>query len=389
MNQRAPENDLASPDTWPDSGLVRRQVYPWNDHEPDRYSTESLALLNDKMQKVAPHLEVKVTDLRDLTADTDDATHKVVKQLGVYATRDFEPGETVLSETSLLTANNRLQDSLCDACSLEVVPHSAGPTDCVDCSVVFCSQTCHDAAMDTYHPAVCDRGLDSLSRDVPAADAADSLYLLLLMRALAMAETLQSHPLDLFPVKYIWGDFTQPDSSRTGHDEGPRTLPFSFQLNVVLPFDILTKMDVDIFANPSYDVWIFNTLYAKFRGTASARLSGLKGTTARGPEVSAVHPLWCLANHSCDPNVSWEWGGRMEFKARTTRPIWRRNRLSSGDDTEQDMHQTSPGIKQGQEILGHYCDVDLPVRDRREWAAGALGGKCRCDRCVWEANERP
>lgn len=45
------------------------------------------------------------------------------------------------------------------------------------------------------------------------------------------------------------------------------------------------------------------------------------------------------------------------------------------------------GIKKGDEILSHYCDIELKVKERREWAAGALGGVCVCDRCVWEEKE--
>jgi len=42
------------------------------------------------------------------------------------------------------------------------------------------------------------------------------------------------------------------------------------------------------------------------------------------------------------------------------------------------------GIDRGGEVLNHYCDVGLPVKERREWAVGALGGVCVCERCKWE-----
>lgn len=42
------------------------------------------------------------------------------------------------------------------------------------------------------------------------------------------------------------------------------------------------------------------------------------------------------------------------------------------------------GIKKGEEIRNHYCDVDMGLNERREWAAGALGGVCVCERCLWE-----
>jgi hypothetical protein len=154
------------------------------------------------------------------------------------------------------------------------------------------------------------------------------------------------------------------------------TLPFSFQLNILQPVRILEEMGLDPFATlPRYDTWVLNTLYAKFRGTASGRLSTWDG----GPEVCAVHPLWCLANHSCDPNVRWEWGAEIVFVARTAaeRAVWKGKEREILDQD---------GIKRGEEILNHYCDVDLGVKQRREWAVDALGGICQCERCIWEAS---
>jgi hypothetical protein len=65
----------------------------------------------------------------------------------------------------------------------------------------------------------------------------------------------------------------------------------------------------------------------------------------------------------------------MRFWVRSTRKVWE----------GKDEPAFEAEIKKGEEILGHYCDVDLGVEERREWAAGALGGECRCERCVWEA----
>ena len=391
-------SDYRNPSTWPDLGYVRRERYSWNEHEPDRF--DELPELNRLMAAVAPCLEVRITDLPDLT---ESGSTSVVKQLGVFAKRDVAPGELILDETSFLTANNRLQDALCDACngempsldSLEV----SRSTSCEDCEVVFCSQHCYRKAMELYHPALCEKDIDTIAKDVPPAEAADALYSLLLLRSLAMAETQACHPLDLSEVKYIWGDFRNlsseeywnrqawllySDSSDRLQDDSkktlpPRALPFSFEYNIRLPLHMLEKMDINIFTtHRRYDVWVFNTLYAKFRGTASARLSGSAGGRARGPEVSAVHLMWCLANHSCDPNVKWEWGGSIKFWAREKRKAW------AGREVQRDG---LVAIKKDEEILNHYCDIDLPVYDRREWARGALGGDCQCERCVWEAGE--
>jgi len=55
-----------SVEDYPDKGFVRREIYPWNSHDPDRYSEESVKYLNKIMQKVAPKLAVGITELNDL-----------------------------------------------------------------------------------------------------------------------------------------------------------------------------------------------------------------------------------------------------------------------------------------------------------------------------------
>ncbi|KAJ5601165.1 Tetratricopeptide-like helical [Penicillium lagena] len=376
------ETDLHSidPSLLPAQGFARRVLYPWNEHEPDRNSPEKLHVLNERLSKVAPKCEVRAVALpalRDTDSPTPDS-NEVSVQLGLFAKEDIAPDEIILRESSLLTATNRLHDDICDACHAPL-PDLSDPNPPVACDggcadTIFCSQDCHDAAQNVYHGAICglEDGLESIGKDIPdPKDKADYLYLLLLGRALAMSATQDVHALDLPEVQYIWGDF---------HETA--TLPFSFQLNILQPMRLLEEMELDPYALlEKFDTWVLNTLYAKFRGTASGRLSTWDG----GPEVCAVHPLWCLANHSCDPNVRWEWGGEITFRARTAdeKPVWERNFKG--------VHQTRPagsgGIGANVEILNHYCDIGLDVKQRREWACGALGGMCRCQRCLWEAGE--
>ncbi|KAJ8116596.1 hypothetical protein OPT61_g2001 [Boeremia exigua] len=376
-------------DDYSDKGLVRRENYPWNEYEPDRHSEECLRFLNEEMASIAPRLEVRVSELPLLSTDSSNQEQgevRFVKQLGVFAKEDIAPGEEVLNEKSLLTAVSRLHDVYCDACSTKL-PDSPGAEStvlsCEECDeVFFCSEECHDLAQDTYHPSIC--GVSVEQGKVPAREAADSLYSILLVRALALAETQELHPLELKELRYIWGDYhnTDLDSTWAVDHEGrlvdafagaPRTLPFSFNNNIIKPLHLLEKMDVNIFTQSyRYDTWVFNTIYAKLRGTASAQ-QGLDGR----PEIGAVHPMWCLANHSCDPNVAWEWQGTMKFWTREKLVDWQGRDPSKG-----------PGLKQGEEVFGHYCDVRLPVKERREWAVGALGGDCMCQRCLWEEAEQ-
>jgi hypothetical protein len=364
----------------PDQGLVRREVYPWNIHEPDRFSPETLDFLNAELFAVAAKCKVTVTELPTLIETQSGAEEYTFsttnKQLGLFAKDDIQPGEIVLDEYSVLTANNRLKESLCDACSTELPPLDANSTvvGCPDCDdTMFCDGDCL-ARAESYHPAVCDKDIDTIAKDPDPKETPNALYLLLLARALAMAETQERHPLDLTEVKYIWGDFLPSavnavpvEPSLQGHPPPIWTLPFSFSSNISGPLHILEKMDIDIFASiDRYDLWVFNSLYSKFRGTASARVNKRDGRV----EVAAVHPLWCLANHDCNPNVQWEWGGQMK--------LWCREKRIGG---------LPGGIKAGDEILNHYCDIDLKVQARREWAKGSLGGWCMCERCRTEAAE--
>ncbi|RCI16270.1 hypothetical protein L249_2140 [Ophiocordyceps polyrhachis-furcata BCC 54312] len=418
----------------PDNGLVRREVYPWNDFEPDRFSPESLASLNAQLREMAPKCVVQVATLPVLLeGESETDSHDIIptcQQLGLFARDDIAPGEPVLEEYSLLTANNRLQDPACDACGAELPPlggeekkspvrcqdchdvvfcssychdeaqrcyHPAvcekdkSPVRCQDChDVVFCSSYCHDEAQRCYHPAVCEKDVGSIAKDPAASEADDALYLLLLARVLALAAHQAVNPLELPQVKFLWGDFVPPRSNDidSAPNAGPPpewTLPFSFKYNIEAPLHLLEKMDVDIFASlAEYEGWIVNTVYAKFRGTASARKNARDGR----PDVAAVHPYWCLANHDCDPNVTWDWGGRMTLYARKGRVNFHGEDGEDGEDGDDSAavrKKNPPGIKRGDEILNHYCDVSLPVQQRREWALGSLGGWCMCRRCRTEA----
>jgi hypothetical protein len=317
-----------------------------------------------------------------------DRSHKI-KQLGVFAKEDLQPGELILDELSFLTATNRINDTFCDACSASLTMSAEqNPMPCQEClETIFCSPSCAESARLSYHAVLCDADVSSLAKeDVPPTEAADALYFLLVARAIAMAETRRLHPLDLDEVKWIWGDFVSFQHDTTLASPAPfldpyngqqKTLPFSFKYHVLMPLHLLEKLDINPFTASNYNTWVINTLFAKFRGVASARQS-LVGDGR--PEVAAVHPLWCLANHSCDPNVKWEWQGGMRFWTRSKEELVK---WGTPEKSKSDWN----GIKAGEEILSHYCDVDLHVRERREWAAGALGGLCQCPRCIWEAGE--
>lgn len=140
-----PKTDL------PEIGSARREIYPWNDHEIDRFSEESMSFLNSEIEKVAPQCQVRTVELPMLGPQGTKQTRTLstITQLGVFATSDISPHQTVLLEPSVLTLSTRLHDSLCDACSSPLPPFSLAsplPT-CPSCDdIFFCSSYCLDRA---------------------------------------------------------------------------------------------------------------------------------------------------------------------------------------------------------------------------------------------------
>ncbi|CAK7266017.1 hypothetical protein SEPCBS119000_001807 [Sporothrix epigloea] len=393
----------------PNRGFVRREVYPWNNHEPDRCSPAYVASLNEQLAKVAPKCEVRAVQLPALAVQSSRESAAVSTkcwQLGIFAKEPIAAGEVVLRESSLLSACNRQTAAACDVCS--EIPGTDDKTDrkyssvdstvsCNHCCAVFCGEECYERALDAYHSPDCRwEEIAYLFEERSARDADDVLYMLLLARVLNMAKRQNCHPLELKEVKYLWGDFV-PAATNTqsavslhhltpyspevvamaaagGYAPAAWSLPFDYSENISTPLCLMEKLG--LYTNtslPEMGVWVTNTLYAKLRGTALARNSRRDGPM----DVAAVYPLWSLANHDCDPNVTWEWHDHIVLRAKEQRVQLAEDKAAGA---------TRPGgIAAGQEILNHYCDVDLPVQLRRNWARGKLGGTCMCLRCQNEA----
>ncbi|KAA6411027.1 MAG: hypothetical protein FRX48_05338 [Lasallia pustulata] len=231
--QRDPSWDESSFDPktdLPDEGSVRRELYPWNTHDPDRFSATTP---KRRAPKSPPQMR-RPTHLPPLLTSSNPPK-TTIQQLGLFATADIPPGD--VPRPPPLTP-------------------SSHPYACPSCpDTVFCSAPCLSLAQTHYHPAICGKDIDAIGKDTAAPDAVNALYLLLLFRAVALAETQATHPLDLRETKYLWGDFVHPDrgylhsaSAAASPLSVARHLPFSFRFNVLAPLHVLEKMDVDVFA---------------------------------------------------------------------------------------------------------------------------------------------
>lgn len=142
-------------------GGCRREVYPWNDHEPDRYNEETVASLNATMAGSSKKVEIKVVDLPILQKRQDplnklelsDKVSGSEKQLGVYAKEDIYVGETFFREMSPLTVLSDPEYSrLCEFCAADLGETYETCGDCwegdEECGIMWCSVKCKDNAME-------------------------------------------------------------------------------------------------------------------------------------------------------------------------------------------------------------------------------------------------
>lgn len=420
-------------------GMCPRHVYPWNEYERDRYSRESIAEINQMLSKVAPDLQAGVVDLPALNGPGSKPTNddNTSRQFGLFAKKNLPAGATILKEKSVLTGIRPRDGSLCDACAADIsrldpvkdLKQCSGP----DCDLTFCSAECADLAAAKYHRShteelepenrnqefddrdsenreteharsdrenAVDDGVPSplapfcgeaFVHEIGRAETSESpewdLYFLLFTRAMAMAETQVIHPLAMQETKYLWGDFEEtPGVTNLPVEPFENMLPFSFRHHIEQPLQwfeefMHSRKDSMPYSKKwleRYDWWIVQTLFAKFRGVANAELSTFDGK----PESAAVHPMWCLANHSCNPNILWTSSGVRTMMVRQAK-VWH-----NPHDSDDPTGNAANTIRAGEQIWSHYTDVDLDFQQRRDNLAAVLGGVCMCERCIAEEKEQ-
>lgn len=141
-------------------GGCRREVYPWNHHEPDRYNAETVASLNEAMAECSGKVEIKVVDLPVLQKRQDplnklelsDKVSGSEKQLGVYAKEDIYVGETFFREMSPLTVLSDPEYSrLCEFCAADLEDVYETCEDCwegdEEFGIMWCSVECKENAI--------------------------------------------------------------------------------------------------------------------------------------------------------------------------------------------------------------------------------------------------
>ena len=438
---------------------VKREVYPWNKHQPDLTDPSVVETLNRATDDISLGSQLGLLPLEPGR----------VPRLALFSTGDIEPGSTLLTEVSSLqvtnTSTGQTTSMYCNNCAaLLIAPATASgikergsrstnplgdafsessstfkstsddeedvayfsqkkkiengaaltppgtptttpsyqhlPPDIKICPVCdqapFCSRSCQEEAQSDYHRVLCASGVEEgICEAIQKHEAvahhhingeAEQIYELLLMRIFALAKEKGVHPLDLDEVCWLDGDFfahleinDEPQLDEQGGpvdsplsqypdmrcDASRKTLPWSFEANVVRPIKWLTKLGLKPIENiERCDGWIINTLLAKImastritRGSRHAKMYDASGRLVTGPEadlrqhqqadsdgdvcVGSIHPIFshvqCATNES-DANVIVRDDGFVHCIARGGREGWK--------DTPPDMDVESMGISE-------------------------------------------
>lgn len=281
------------------------------------------------------------------------------------------------------------------------------------------------------------RSVSSTNEDVEDDSA---MYALLLLKTFGMAIKQNIHPLNLPEVKWLYGAGLRTEDSL--HDENkPDLVDFSFHQNVVIPHMLLDALDIPLIPVPAFwdseyeigpdancyslnklykaplsltylDTWVTLTLLNKFKSVASLSVR----TTITNPNhpvnmavttvIPAVHPIYSLTNHNCDPNVYWAVleapmlgkpsstghplesisgsltkSGKMQFWVLSEKDKFWKHKVGKGEEA---LKEKITYLGPGDEIRSSYVNPGLPywLRHRHMW--GTLGGRCRCERCERE-----
>lgn len=337
-----------------DNGGVYPTPYPW--------ITESLLVRDDALieevqgdfKSASTNCTVFKSTIRNVKVidETEEATEFDV--LGVIATRDIAAGETVVKD--ITPAGVICTTDRCEACCGALPPDTNITNSC--CSIQYCSTTCAQTAIETYHPPLCGKSLTFLhSPALTAKDTTDfALDALLLLRILALSiSTAAAHPLLTPILSVLTPAYSMPS---------PQLIILNFTSHIVTPILTLQALGVDIFTNAAYDTWVLHTMRCRIQNNKhGATLEGLVG--------SAISPLYSMFNHACEPNVDW----RHEEDG------------NEGGSSTVTMFATR-AIDKGEEMCISYIKgQEMGLVERQKVLKGWLGMECGCERCVRERAE--
>lgn len=321
------------------NGGVYPTPYPWMTGEILERDEEVLKSIQGEFALASTNCTAARSKIRNTDGE------EIADVLGVVATRDIKEGDVVVLETTLqgVIGNTACCKTCCGPIT-EPVTNSC-------CRVAYCSQTCTEAALKTFHPVLCGKDFSHLEDAAASATATTdfSLDSLLLLKTLALSIASPTHPLQNTYMNRLTPSYGGPSA---------RLLIFNFPEHIIAPIKMLSSLGLSPFTTPEYDTWVLHTIRCRLQNNKH-------GQTLDGSHGTAVSSLYSMFNHSCEPNVDW--------------------RHDDGSSTVT-MFAVAD-VKEGEEMFISYIGKkgkEVGRKERQRTLMPWFGMDCRCVRCEGE-----
>ncbi|KAA8563984.1 hypothetical protein MFRU_025g00100 [Monilinia fructicola] len=320
------------------NGGVYPTAYPWMTEDLITRSDQLLEKVASEFASASSNCVVSKSTIR-LASSPEEISE--VDVLGVVATRDIQAQESVLLDPTLAAAVGSVDR--CSACCgplLDEIENSC-------CSTKYCSSSCSQRALDSYHSVICGKDLNFLYEAKPASSSnstESSVGSNLLLRVLALSiKENAANPLETSLISRLTPAYNPND---------PQLIAFNFKDHIITPIRILRELGIDVFTNSMYDTWVLHTIHCRLQNNKHGQtFDDIRGT--------AINPLYSMFNHSCDPNVDW----RHDDENSTVTMFAERD------------------IKKGEEMFISYIGKGKGLKERQGKLMPWFGMECACHKC--------
>ena len=306
------------------NGQVLMRAYPWMTSDLLHRGEKTLRIIREAFEAF-PECIIAPSSIRDTRTPEADV-------LGVFAARDIQRNETILTDRTLSGATTL--KNKCSACCGSLPSQGSVILHC--CNMQHCSQKCARDAVATFHSAICGRNFSAVAESARStgnrylSNAVRSLHLL---RILAIVVKEGRHPLESSLISRL-----------TAQYEGDSRQSFDYKTDIVGTNNILQTLGIDIFADVRYDTWVLRTLVGRIYNNVS-------GGPLKEGYRSSLNLLYSMFNHSHETNVKYH---------------------MIGDSTTMRLLANRKILK-GEELFICYKDEG----SLRFW----LGRECECSKC--------
>ena len=239
-------------------GAVLHLAYPFI---PQVFLSRSDELIRTTQKEIETEAKAFITSCSLRSSGVHDPTRSsssgAPPPLGIFATRDCGEGEPLLFDTTAIAATVYHNDTshgteICDNCCGDIHPNSKDKCTASCCAVIYCSPKCRKLAWKEYHQVLCKQDFKWVWDASKEGDSTWDLNGPMWLRILAICVQSKVHPLEHPLIARL-----TPGYEELGHRV------WSLANNIIMPNKILRQLGVNTYADPRFDTWVLQTLWAR------------------------------------------------------------------------------------------------------------------------------